>query len=70
MRKPNKPKPARGRPLKGNEPLMRPIAVRFPPTMRAAIEEIRSSRMDEPELSQVIRELVAEALEARGKIRR
>jgi hypothetical protein len=51
----------------GDKAMMTPIPVRFPAPMRTEIEKIRDGRMDQPELSAVIRELVAEALTARGK---
>lgn len=47
--------------------MMRPIAVRFPEPMRAELERIQAGRMDQPELSAIVRELVAEAIQARGK---
>jgi hypothetical protein len=56
-----------GRPPKTGAPLREPIAVRFPISMRTAIEKICAGRMDEPDLSAVIRELVAEALTARSE---
>ena len=46
---------------------MTPIPVRFPKPMMDAIEAIMAERMDAPEKARVIRELVAEALEARAK---
>jgi len=45
--------------------MMTPIPVRFPAAMMAEIEAICGARMDAPEKSAVIRELVAEALAAR-----
>lgn len=56
-----------GRPPKGDKAMMTPIAVRFPAPMRAELEKIRGARLDQPELSAIIRELVAEALQVRGK---
>jgi hypothetical protein len=47
--------------------MMRPIAVRFPEPMRAELERIQASRMDAPELSAIIRELVAEAIARRAR---
>jgi metal-responsive CopG/Arc/MetJ family transcriptional regulator len=48
-----------------------PIAIRFPDTMLAEIDAIAAGRLDEPDRSSIVRELVAEALEARkSKTRR
>lgn len=47
--------------------MMTPIPVRFPEEMIEAIEAIQAKRMDRPEKSAVIRELVAEALTARKR---
>ena len=44
-----------------------PIALRFPVEMLEAIDAIADSRMDHPDRSAVIRELVAEALTARAR---
>lgn len=57
----------RGRPPKGEKTMMAPIAVRFPEAMRAELERIQASRLDAPDLSAVVRELVAEAIKARGR---
>ena len=46
---------------------MTPIPVRFPAQMMEAIEAIQAERMDQPDKSAVIREPVAEALQARAK---
>lgn len=58
-----------GRPPKGDKAMMTPIAVRFPEPMRTEIERIQASRMDRPDLSAIIRELVAEALANRKNAR-
>jgi metal-responsive CopG/Arc/MetJ family transcriptional regulator len=42
-----------------------PMALRFPDEMLEAIDAIAASRMDRPDRSAVIRQLIAEALEAR-----
>ena len=55
-----------GRPPIGTEAMMSPMPVRFPKEMRERIEAIRAQRMDRPEASAVIRELIAEALDARA----
>lgn len=47
--------------------MMTPIAIRFPSAMVEAIEAIQAARMDRPEKSAVVRELVAEAIEARKR---
>lgn len=46
---------------------MEPITVRFPPTMMREIEKIMSARMDTPDKGQVVRELIAHALQDRAK---
>lgn len=56
-----------GRPSKAAADRMGQVAVRFPPDMVAAIDALRAARLDAPDRSTVIRELVAEALAARGK---
>ena len=62
-------KRGRGRPPMGEKALMEPISIRFPTPMMRAIEAIAAKRMDQPDKAAVIRELVAEALEAREKRR-
>jgi Arc/MetJ-type ribon-helix-helix transcriptional regulator len=57
-------KAPRGRPKK-DDAMQAPIPVRLPDDMRREIEEIQASRRDAPGLSQVIRELLAKALEKR-----
>ena len=59
------PKARMGRPLKGAENLMSPIMIRLPPAMVAEIQAISASRMDAPDRSSLIRELLAEAMAAR-----
>ena len=44
-----------------------PLALRFPDEMLEAIDAIAAGRLDRPDRSAVIRELVAEALMARTK---
>jgi metal-responsive CopG/Arc/MetJ family transcriptional regulator len=46
---------------------MHQIALRLPKPMLAAIDAIVSGRLDQPERSAIIRELLAEALAAREK---
>ena len=44
---------------------MQQIALRLPKPMLAAVDEIVADRLDQPERGAIIRELIAEALEAR-----
>jgi hypothetical protein len=60
-------KRGRGRPPKAKEAMLTPIPVRFPLAMVEAIEAIQAERMDQPDKSAIIRELVAEALQARAR---
>lgn len=60
-------KPARGRPTKSGKPLLAPVMVRFPKAMIDAIDEVVATRLDQPDRSSVIRELIAEALDARRR---
>jgi hypothetical protein len=48
---------------------MQPLSIRFPKPMMEALEAIAARRLDQPDKAAVIRELVAEALEARAKRR-
>lgn len=51
--------------------MMVSLTVRFPEPMNAEIEAIQASRpMEQPDKGQVVRELIAEALEARAKAAR
>lgn len=63
MAKTTKRRP-RGRPAKGDD-TMEQIAIRFPKPMLALVDEIVVGRLDRPDRSSVIRELVAEALRNR-----
>jgi hypothetical protein len=63
-RKPKK-SPARGRPPLPADQTMTQLAVRFPKPMLATIDKIIAGRLDEPDRSTIIRELLAEALAAR-----
>ena len=56
----------RGRPPKGDE-VMEQIAIRFPKPMLAAVDAMIAGRLDQPDRSSIIRELVAEALLAPGR---
>jgi hypothetical protein len=56
-----------GRPPKYGDALMTPITIRLPAPMMVAIESIQAGRMDAPDKSGVIRELLAEAIGQRVK---
>jgi hypothetical protein len=51
--------------VNGTVPLGPPVALRFPGPMLNEIDGIANRRLDQPDRSAVIRELLAEALEAR-----
>lgn len=59
-----KRKRPRGRPSLGDD-AMEQIAIRFPKSMLAAVDAIITGRLDRPDRSSIIRELLAEALQAR-----
>lgn len=63
----SQPRP-RGRPPKDAESMLARINIRVPQAVMDAIEDIRSSRKDAPDASDIIRQLLVEALEARGKL--
>lgn len=50
--------------------MLTPVQVRFPSEMLARIDAIRDKRLDRPERSIVIRELIAEGLAVREKASR
>jgi hypothetical protein len=54
--------------VNGTAPLGPPLALRFPGPMLKEIDGIATSRFDQPDRSAVIRELLAEALEARRSV--
>ena len=54
----------RGRPPKGAD-AMEQIAIRFPRPMLDRVDEIIAGRLDQPDRSSIIRELVAEGLRSR-----
>lgn len=58
-----------GRPPKHADAMLAPVTIRFPKPMMEAIEAIQAGRLDAPDKGAVVRELVAEALCRRGKIR-
>jgi metal-responsive CopG/Arc/MetJ family transcriptional regulator len=55
----------RGRPTQGASALMAPVMIRFPQEMLAEIEAMLAERLDKPDRSGFIRELIAEAIAAR-----
>lgn len=57
----------RGRPELGDAAKNEALTVRFPPQMMREIEALQASRLDRPEKGALIRELIAEALQARAK---
>ena len=65
MAKSAKQQRQRGRPPVGATS-MHQIALRLPKPMLAVIDQIVSGRLDQPERSAIIRELLAEALTARA----
>lgn len=54
-----------GRPAKPASERQAQVAVRFPPALLAEVDALAASRLDAPDRSSIIRELVAEALSAR-----
>lgn len=50
--------------------MLQPVMVRFPAEMLQQIDDIAADRLDRPERSGVIRELIAEALHNRAAIRK
>ena len=46
---------------------MQQIAIRLPKPLLAAVDELMEGRLDQPERSAIIRELLAEAVAARNK---
>lgn len=47
--------------------MMTPVMIRFPHELMAAIDAQIAGRLDRPDRSGVIRELIAEALQARAE---
>ena len=56
-----------GRPSKPAAERQMQVAVRFPPALLAEVDAIAASRLDEPDRSSIIRELVAEGIAARKR---
>lgn len=50
--------------------MLTPVQIRFPSEMLARIDAIREQRLDRPDRSIVIRELIAEGLSVREKAAR
>jgi hypothetical protein len=48
-----------------NEAMLEPVMIRLPPAMVREIEALQRGRLDAPNKSVIIRELLASALEAR-----
>ena len=63
------PKRPRGRPPASGK-AMTQIAIRLPDAMLDKIDELAQQRLDAPDRSDVIRQLLAEAITAREKARR
>jgi len=53
----------RGRPPKqGDAAMLEPVTIRLPPEMARKIEALKAGRLDAPDKSTIIRELLAKAL--------
>ena len=68
IRKPASSRP-RGRPPKEGV-TMHQIAIRLPEPMLEAIDGLTTGRLDQPDRSTTIRELIAEAIEARKRVKK
>lgn len=64
----NEEKRNRGRPPLADEAMMERINIRVPAHIMAAIREIKASRKDGSDLSQVIREVLVDGLASRGRL--
>ena len=62
-----RPQRGAGRPEKPASERQGQVAVRFPPPLLAAVDAERDIRIEAPDRSTMIRELVAEAIAARKK---
>jgi len=64
--------PGAGRPAKSEADRLELVPIRFPRPMLDEVDALRESRRDKPDRSSMIRELIAEALDAReiGKAKR
>lgn len=54
-----------GRPPKTGRTMVTALTIRFPAPLWQELEEIRASRLDAPDITSLIRELLAEAIKAR-----
>ena len=61
----NKSKIRRGRPPKNDETMLERINIRAPSRLMDKVRAIQAERLDGPDTAQVVRELLAEAVEAR-----
>jgi hypothetical protein len=52
-----------GRPPRGEEAMLQPVTIRLPAEMVRQIEALRAGRLDAPDKSTLIRELLAKALQ-------
>ena len=60
----SKPKRSPGRPHKPDDTAFEQVSVRLPKPMLRKIDEVCASRVDAPDRSKAIRELIAKGLEA------
>jgi hypothetical protein len=67
MEKREKPRPPGRPPKDGDRAMHRPLALRLPVRVLEQIDAIVADRMDQPDRTAVIRELIVEALTAREK---
>lgn len=58
---------AAGRPRKAAAQRLGQVAVRFPAGLLAEVDAVAGARLDKPDRSSIIRELVAEAITARKR---
>lgn len=63
----NTSKKPRGRPSLGDKAMTTPKTIRFPPALVVQIDAEIDKRLDAPDFAAMVRELCAEALEARRK---
>lgn len=56
-----------GRPSLGDKALSEALTIRFPSPMMRQIEALQAERLDQPDKGALIRELIAEALQARAR---
>lgn len=62
---PKRPPAKPGRPPLGDRSMSHALTIRFPEAMMTEIERLMATRMDAPDKGAIVRELVAEALQAR-----